>query len=108
MVRTLDLVELGTIAFHPVDTDSFRCLALARSAAEAGGAAPTVLVAANEVAVQLFLSESVAFLEIDRIVADVLDQLGPEAAPQSLHDVEDLIARARQVAVETASGMMRA
>src|SRR5256885_5914152 len=55
-VRTLDLVELGELTFEPVDDDAFPALRLAREAAEAGGAAPCVLNAANEVAVPAFLA----------------------------------------------------
>src|SRR5437764_1095038 len=55
-VRTLDLVELGELTFEPVDDDAFPALRLAREAAEAGGTAPCVLNAANEVAVHAFLA----------------------------------------------------
>src|SRR5215211_5948296 len=55
-VRTLDLVELGALTFEAPDLDAFPCLRLAREAAEAGGTAPCVLNAANEVAVHAFLA----------------------------------------------------
>ena len=54
-VRALDLAEVGALTFEPVDEQAFPCLRLAREAAQAGGTAPCVLNAANEVAVHAFL-----------------------------------------------------
>ena len=54
-VRALDLAEVGALTFEPVDVEAFPCLRLAREAAVAGGTAPCVLNAANEVAVHAFL-----------------------------------------------------
>ena len=54
-LRQLDLVEVGSLSFEAPDLETFRCLALAREAAVAGGTAPCVLNAANEVAVHAFL-----------------------------------------------------
>ena len=55
--RALDLAALGSLTFEPVDDEAFPCLRLAREAAAAGGTAPCVLNAANEVAVHAFLRE---------------------------------------------------
>src|SRR5205823_1437803 len=55
-VKALDLAELGSLTFEPVDEETFSCLRLARQAARGGGTAPCVLNAANEVAVHAFLS----------------------------------------------------
>ncbi len=55
-VRALDLAEIGALTFEPVDDDAFPCLRLARQAAIAGGTAPCVLNAANEIAVHAFLA----------------------------------------------------
>jgi 1-deoxy-D-xylulose-5-phosphate reductoisomerase len=55
-VPTLDLAEVGALTFEPVDTETFACLRLAREAAAAGGTAPCVLTAANEVSVHAFLT----------------------------------------------------
>ena len=55
-MRPLDLAEVGALTFEPVDHDAFPCLRLAREAAIAGGTAPCVLNAANEVAVHAFLA----------------------------------------------------
>ena len=59
-VPPLDLPALGTLSFEAVDEEAFPCLALARAAAAAGGTAPCVLNAANEVAVHAFLGGRLA------------------------------------------------
>jgi 1-deoxy-D-xylulose-5-phosphate reductoisomerase len=69
----LDLTQPLSLTFEPPDTATFRCLALARAAGEAGGTAPCVLNAANEEAVAAFLSGRVGFLDIAALVADALD-----------------------------------
>ena len=58
------------LTFEEPDTDSFRCLALARQAGRDGGTAPAVLNAANEVAVEAFLSGQATFLDIAALVED--------------------------------------
>src|ERR671937_726926 len=68
-VRPLDLAQVGALTFEPVDTDAFPCLRLAREAAEAGGTAPCVLNAANEVAVHAFLGGRPPFLRIPEGIA---------------------------------------
>lgn len=75
----LDLPHAGPLTFEPPDPERFPCLALARQAGEAGGGAPVVLNAANEVAVQAFLDGRCRFVDIPRLVADALDTHG--AAP---------------------------
>ena len=65
-VRRLDLAELGELTFEAPDPDTFACLRLAREAGEAGGTAPCVLNAANEIAVQAFLDERLSFAGIAR------------------------------------------
>jgi 1-deoxy-D-xylulose-5-phosphate reductoisomerase len=75
-VRTLDLVELGALTFEAVDVDAFPALRLAREAAEAGGTAPCVLNAANEVAVHAFLAGRLRFLGIAEVIERALEQLG--------------------------------
>ncbi len=69
----LDLVRLGALTFEAPDPTRFPCLALARQAGLAGGAAPLVLNAANEVAVAGFLEGRCAFMDIPRLIADALD-----------------------------------
>jgi 1-deoxy-D-xylulose-5-phosphate reductoisomerase len=68
----LDLAALGALSFEPPDLIRFPSLALARAALEAGGGAPTVLNAANEVAVEAFLAGRIGFLGIPALVEAVL------------------------------------
>jgi len=85
-VESLDLVATARLDFEAPDEGRFPALRLARSAAEAGGTAPIVLNAANEVAVAAFLSGSLGFLGIADLIDGVLD--GQAATPvKSLSDV---------------------
>ena len=96
-VRPLDLVEVGALTFEQVDTETFRCLALARAAGEAGGTAPCTLNAANEVAVHAFLAGRIGFLDI----AAVIEQTLTEAPADRVHSFDALAeadAEARRVA----------
>jgi 1-deoxy-D-xylulose-5-phosphate reductoisomerase len=68
--RRLDLAAIGKLTFEPADEQRFPCLALARAALREGGAMPTILNAANEVAVAAFLAGRIAFLEIAAVVED--------------------------------------
>src|SRR3954470_15043999 len=67
-VRTLDLAELGRLTFEPPDVEAFPCLRLAREAAAAGGTAPCVLNASNEIAVSAFLEGELSFLGIAEVI----------------------------------------
>lgn len=71
-VQSLDLAAAGTLQFEPPDTDRFPCLALAQQAGRAGGLAPTVLNAANEVAVAAFLEGRLNFCGIPAVIERVL------------------------------------
>ena len=71
--KRLDLVELGQLSFERPDEGRFRALGLARQAMQRGGMAPAVLNAANEVAVEAFLTRRIAFLQIAELVAETLD-----------------------------------
>lgn len=77
-VLPLDLVALGQLDFAAPDTDTFRCLPLAYAALHAGGTAPTVLNAANEVAVEAFLAGLLPFLAIPEVIEYTLMKLPPE------------------------------
>jgi 1-deoxy-D-xylulose-5-phosphate reductoisomerase len=72
-VSALDLLQTGRLDFEAPDEDRFPCLAIARQAAQAGGTAPAMLNAANEVAVDAFLNGRIRFTEIASIIKDVLD-----------------------------------
>jgi 1-deoxy-D-xylulose-5-phosphate reductoisomerase len=92
-----DLSAPHTLEFYPVDEQRFPCLRLAYQALQAGGTAPVVLNAANEVAVQAFLEGRLDFLGIARLVADVLGRHG--AAPVgSIEEVMDADALGRRAA----------
>ena len=82
-VAPLDLLAVARLDFQRPDEQRFPCLRLARQAAEAGGSAPAVLNAANEVAVAAFLERRIRFPEIARIIEDTLDR-------QTVAVVEDL------------------
>jgi 1-deoxy-D-xylulose-5-phosphate reductoisomerase len=98
-VRALDLAAVGALTFEPVDTDAFPCLRLAREAAAAGGTAPCVLNAANEVAVHAFLEGRLGFLGIPAVIEAALERLppGPVRAFESLYEADR---EARAVATE--------
>jgi len=89
-VERLDLAAVGSLDFEPVDTETFACLALAREAALAGGTAPCVLNASNEVAVHAFLEGRLTFLDIAEVVEGALDRLGaqPVRAFESLYEAD--------------------
>jgi 1-deoxy-D-xylulose-5-phosphate reductoisomerase len=76
-VPALDLAALGQLTFEPPDEQTFPCLRLAREAAAAGGTAPCVLNAANEVAVQAFLDDEIRFTAIAEVIERALDAHEP-------------------------------
>lgn len=86
--KTLSLAEIGTLTFQHPDVVRFPALRLARDSLTAGGGAPTVLNAANEVAVAAFLDAKIGFLDIARVVETVLDST--ERAP--LDDLDAVFA----------------
>ncbi|WP_137188996.1 1-deoxy-D-xylulose-5-phosphate reductoisomerase [Stenotrophomonas rhizophila] len=79
-VGGLDLLTQGRLDFEAPDNDAFPCLGLAWQAMAAGGTAPAILNAANEVAVSAFLQGKVAFLAIPALVANALSTLSVESA----------------------------
>ncbi|WP_003295015.1 1-deoxy-D-xylulose-5-phosphate reductoisomerase [Stutzerimonas stutzeri] len=96
-VSALDLLQIGRLDFQKPDDMRFPCLRLARLAAESGGTAPAMLNAANEVAVDAFLSRRIRFTEIASIIDDVLNREAP-VATGCLDDVLAADRRARQLA----------
>jgi 1-deoxy-D-xylulose-5-phosphate reductoisomerase len=98
-VPALDLAALGQLTFEEPDLDTFPCLHLAREAAAAGGTAPCVLNAADEVAVQAFLDDALPFTGIADVVARSLDVLETEPV-RHFSDLYRADARAREVAGE--------
>jgi 1-deoxy-D-xylulose-5-phosphate reductoisomerase len=97
-VQSLDLAQIGKLEFEPPDHARFPSLGLARTAARAGGTAPAMLNAANEVAVQAFLDRRLNFTGIAAVIDKVLQRLDSSPA-SSLGDVLDADAAARRMAV---------
>lgn len=93
----LDLAAMGCLTFAEPDTARFPALRLAREALEQGGAAPTVLNAANEVAVEAFLAGRIRFGDIARLVEAVCTHEGAGAAPAGIDEAlaVDEVARER-------------
>jgi 1-deoxy-D-xylulose-5-phosphate reductoisomerase len=105
-VARLDLIATGSLTFEPVDLVTFPCLRLAREAARAGGNAPCVMNAANEVAVHAFLDGRLAFVRIPDVIDAALDRL----AGEQLREFEGLFAAdrgARELAREIVAGYAR-
>ncbi len=96
-VDTLDLAAVGSLDFEPPDESTFECLRLAREAAAAGGTAPCVLNAANEVAVHAFLGQRLEFLDIAWVIGRTLDTHEAESV-ESFEHLYDADATARHIA----------
>jgi 1-deoxy-D-xylulose 5-phosphate reductoisomerase len=102
----LDLAQLGKLTFEAPDPKRFPALRLVRRALQSGGAAPTIMNAANEIAVASFLDRRIGFLEIAAVVEEILDAV--EAPPlTSLDDVLEADAMARRHAREACARRAR-
>jgi len=84
--RYLNLVEVGTLTFEPVDMKAFPCLGYAYEAARIGGSMPAVMSAADEVAVAAFIDGKIKFTDIPKIIKRVMDAHEPVFSP-SLDDL---------------------
>lgn len=108
-VKRLDLARCGTLTFEAPDGERFPALNLARAALRAGGGAPIVLNAANEVAVAAFLERRIAFLDIPRLVEATLEAaaaqglVGAGNSPSSFAAIEELDQWARFAAQRSVS-----
>ena len=100
--QRLSLAEVGTLRFQAPDEARFPALPLARAAGERGGTYPTVLSAADEVAVAAFLADKVRFVDIAAIVADVLDRHRP-SGPLTFEAIADADRWARDEAEQIVS-----
>ena len=105
-VGQLDLTTIGTLQFEKPDFARFPCLALAFEALEAGGTAPALLNAANEVAVQTFLDLRIGFRDIDRVIARVMHE-NEHGAASSIEAVMAQDALARAAASSIVAGIAR-
>lgn len=96
-VAHLDLTSIGQLDFKKPDFNRFPCLGLAFDALRAGGSAPAILNAANEVAVQGFLDGRIGFRMIDQLIARVMDVL-PHIQVDSIEDLLEQDFEARRIA----------
>ncbi|MBE6471129.1 MAG: 1-deoxy-D-xylulose-5-phosphate reductoisomerase [Coriobacteriaceae bacterium] len=96
-VEPLDFRTLGSLEFAAPDTDTFRCLALARAAGSRGGTLPAAMNAANEVAVAAFLAGQCSFLSIADAVEAAMDACDVQPV-ESLEQLEEVDVRAREAA----------
>jgi 1-deoxy-D-xylulose-5-phosphate reductoisomerase len=101
--RRLDLAKLGQLAFQAPAHDRFPALGLAIESLRSGGLAPTVLNAANEIAVQAFLDHRIGFLDIPKVVGETLNADVSGSANGHAYDLPTVLgtdARARALAEE--------
>jgi len=99
----LDWSHLRELTFEPPDFDTFPCLKLAIEAGRSGGTYPSVLCAADEVAVALFLSRAIKFTDIARLVREALEEHEALAQP-SLEEIMAADAWARDKVQQLATG----
>ena len=101
-VSSLDLLKIGSLDFSAPDKVRFPCLRLAYEALEAGGTAPAILNAANEVAVEAFLADQIGFLDIPKIIEAVLSTstIAPVVSIEQLVVVDKLARIAAQRHIE--------
>ena len=105
--RRLDLPAAAQLTFQEPDHRRFRCLGLALDCLNRGGLAPTILNAANEIAVAAFLNRQIGFLDIPRVVETALDEsAGANVEAESLDGVLAADARARELAGNVCRRMM--
>ena len=96
-LRTFDPVKSSPLTFEPIDPDAFPHFRIGCEAGEAGGAAPAVFNAANEVAVAAFLAGEVSFPRMAGIVEETLDAAAARSAA-TLEDVLEADREAREIA----------
>ncbi len=108
-VEPLDFTKLGSLEFAAPDTDTFRCLALARHAGATGGTLPCVMNAANEIAVAAFLADGIGYLDIARCVEAAMDAHERDGVQrvESLDRLEEIDRWARRIAEEWTRGHAR-
>ncbi len=94
--NSVSFAEIGKMTFFEPDEETFRCLALAKKAGRAGGIMPTVLNAANEVAVAAFLQDKIGFLDISEYVEKVMNRYENKLNPT----IEDIIEIDKSVRME--------
>ena len=108
----LDLAQIGQLTFEEPDLRRFPALKIAKEALAAGGAAPAVMNAANEVAVAAFLDRKIGFLDIAATVAETLERVEALGLPvasegDTLERARQTDSNARRVAHDVVSGLAR-
>jgi 1-deoxy-D-xylulose-5-phosphate reductoisomerase len=98
--------DFNSLTFEPVDLKKFRNLALAFDALDEGGTAPCIMNAANEVAVESFLNNSIGFVEMTGVIEEVLQRIPPVRNPD-LETLEAMDDRARNEAMEIVKKLVR-
>jgi 1-deoxy-D-xylulose-5-phosphate reductoisomerase len=95
--KRMEFKNYPALTFEPADVKTFRNLALAREAMFAGGTAPCVLNAANEIVVEAFIKNKISFLEMSDIIEQCLSKIAIIAKP-TLHDYIQTNAEVREYA----------
>mgnify|MGYP002784368044 CR=1 FL=1 len=93
--KNLDLTEIGKLTFEKVDNQKFPALNLAKLALAADGSAPTILNAANEIAVQSFLERKIQFLDIVKLVENALQDI-PHTKADSIEEILNIDKQTRE------------
>ena len=97
VAKSIDFWEISKLTFEKPDLETFKCLRLAYEAGKKGGLVPTVLNAANEVAVQFFLDKKIKFLEIGDIIEEAINYFSVECQKElSLDNVIELDRKVRE------------
>lgn len=100
VIEPLDLVKAGTLEFRAPDFSRFPCLALAREAAQKGGGLPAVLNAADEIAVDAFISGRIKFTDIPRVIEKTMAAYSPDGGLPGFQEIVEVDAWARAKAEE--------
>lgn len=98
-VEALNMVDIAKLDFEAPDFERFPCLQLAYDALEKGGTATTILNAANEVAVDAFLNETISFLQIPKVILSTIDDMNVVSA-DSIEIILSADKSAREFALE--------
>lgn len=101
-VPPVDFARVGSLDFEEPDLERFPCLRLAQEAGRAGGTAPAVLNAANEVAVEAFLAEEIAFVDIPAVIEECLQtcETGNDPTLENFHAADGFSRREARRLVE--------
>jgi 1-deoxy-D-xylulose-5-phosphate reductoisomerase len=107
-VKALDIIAQARLDFEAPDPQRFPALRLAREVCDAGGTAPAILNAANEVAVEAFLGRQICFTDITMVVAEVMSRVVHEETITSLEQIDATDKQARSAALDVIARRMGA